>query len=64
MNDELELLKLLEAKIREMFEFTGWDDDIDPDARLAVDDVSRTLDDIDAYRRVRDQLAERRHSQL
>lgn len=49
---ELNLLRHLERKMRAMFAFTGWDENIDQDAQRAVNAVELALDDLAAARRI------------
>jgi hypothetical protein len=49
---ELFILRHLECRVREMFEFTGWEDDVDNDARDAVLAVQTALRDLESVRRV------------
>lgn len=49
---EIVLFRLLERRVREMFAYTGWKDDIDDDARVAVVRVEDALDNLDAVKRV------------
>lgn len=43
----------LEKKVRAMFEFTGWADGVDDDARMAVLRVQSLLNDISSIRKIR-----------
>lgn len=54
---ELELLKLLEKRTREMMEFTGWDDNVDDDAALTVRNVKGVLGGLDTLRMLEAELA-------
>jgi hypothetical protein len=49
---EMVLLRLLERRVREMFAFTGWKDDVDDEAKIAVVRVEDALDNLDAVNRV------------
>lgn len=49
---EIVCLRKLEQRVREMFEFTGWEDDVDDEARVAVLRVQDALDNIEAFKRV------------
>ena len=49
---QLLCLQKLRDRVRDMFEFTAWEDDIDDDARIAVLRVRDALDDLDAFERV------------
>jgi hypothetical protein len=49
---ELEALRKLEYAVRMMFEFTGWDDDVDEDAAHCVHKVERLLDEVTAVKNV------------
>ena len=54
--NELHMLRKLERKVRKMFAFTGWDDDIDGEPAACVHAVEQALDDIESARRLfRDQ---------
>lgn len=48
---ELHMLRKLERKIRKMFAFTGWADDIDGEPADCVYAVEQALDDIEGARR-------------
>jgi hypothetical protein len=49
---EIVCLRKLEERVRQMFEFTGWEDDVDDDARVSVLRVQDALDNLDAFKRV------------
>lgn len=49
---ELRLLRVLEKRMRKMFAFTGWEDDVDDEARVTVQKVEQALDDLVAARRI------------
>ncbi len=49
---EMVLLRLLERRVREMFAYTGWKDDVDDDAKIAMVRVEDALDNLDAVNRV------------
>lgn len=53
---ELTLLYLLEEKVRGMFAFTGWEDDVDDDARASVLKVRAVLGDLTAIRRIQESI--------
>lgn len=44
---EVQLLRQLESAVRLMFEFTGWDDGVDPEAKIAIDRVSLRLNEVE-----------------
>jgi hypothetical protein len=44
---EVQLLRQLESAVRLMFEFTGWEDGVDPEARMAIDRVSLRLNELE-----------------
>lgn len=47
---ETTLLQALEEKVRAMFTFTGWADDVDKDAAQSVINVEAVLKDLAAWR--------------
>lgn len=49
---ELVALRQLEAAVRMMFEFTGWDDDVDEDAATCVHRVQMRLDEVTAVKNI------------
>lgn len=49
---EMVLLRLLERRVREMFAYSGWKEDVDDDAKVAVIRVEDALDNLDAVKRV------------
>jgi hypothetical protein len=49
---ESALIVELEKKVRAMFEFTGWEDGVDDDARMAVLRVQSLLNDIASIRKI------------
>lgn len=49
---ELVALRQLEIAVRQMFDFTGWKDDVDPDAAMAVDRVQMRLDEVTAVKNI------------
>lgn len=49
---ELAYLRKLEAVVRQMFSYTGWDEDCDDDAAICVRAVEQTLDDWDHAKRL------------
>lgn len=51
-DDEIALLKLLEKRVRRMFTWTGWEDNCDAEPAAAVLKVMKTLDDMDAARKI------------
>lgn len=51
-DDEIALLKLLERRVRRMFTWTGWEDDVDDEPRRAVLKVMETLNQMDDARKV------------
>jgi hypothetical protein len=57
---ELELLKILESKVRAML-IWSWEDDADEDCANDMAAVRQTVDDIDAYRRLESSI---RHDHL
>lgn len=50
MDLEAKLLQALEQKVRAMFSFTGWSNDLDEDAAQAVVNVEAVLDDLSNWR--------------
>ncbi len=49
---EVVLLRLLEKRVREMFAYTGWKDDVDDEVRVTVTRVEDALDNLEAIKRV------------
>lgn len=49
---ELPLLRELEAKVHNMFGYTGWDQDCDDDARKAVLEAQAILRSIQSLKRL------------
>jgi len=49
---ELAYLRILERHVRQMFSYTGWDEDCDEDAAFTVRAVEQTLDDWDHAKRL------------
>lgn len=47
---ELEALRKLEVAVRQMFEWTSWDQDCDEEPALAVRKVERRLDEVTAVK--------------
>lgn len=50
MDLETILLRALEEKVRAMFAFTGWSDDVDHDAVQSIVNVEAVLDDLRDWR--------------
>lgn len=49
---EVVLLRMLEKRVREMFAYTGWKDDVDDEVRVTVTRVEDALDNLEAIKRV------------
>lgn len=49
---ELEALRKLEVAVRQMFEFTGWDENADEDAAYTVRQVERHLSEVTAVKNI------------
>ncbi len=49
---EVVLLRLLEKRVREMFAYTGWKDDVDDEVRVVITRVEDALDNLEAIKRV------------
>lgn len=49
---EMVLLRLLERRVREMFAYSGWEENTDDDAKMTVIRVQDALDNLDAVKRV------------
>lgn len=54
---ELKLLHVLEGKVRAMFDFTGWADDVDQEAAQAVVNVEAVLKDLTNWRLLQQRYA-------
>jgi division protein CdvB (Snf7/Vps24/ESCRT-III family) len=49
---ELVALRQLETAVRQMFNYTGWDDDVDEEVSAIVHKVERLLDEVTAVKNI------------